>query len=86
MQVEVVMAWPRRHRSVMLEVPAGASVAQVLQGIEWAQSPEVVGYAIFGINVAASTVLHAGDRLELLRGLQADPKDARRRRATKPRR
>ncbi len=42
-----------------------------------------VGYAVFGIRATSATVLCDGDRLELLRGLQADPKDARRRRALK---
>lgn len=84
MRIEVVMAWPRRHESRVLELPSGSTVADALQGIEWAVLPEVVGYAIFGVNAEASTLLHEGDRVELLRGLQIDPKEARRRRASKP--
>jgi putative ubiquitin-RnfH superfamily antitoxin RatB of RatAB toxin-antitoxin module len=37
--------------------------------------------AIFGQLCDASTRLHEGDRVELLRPLQLDPKEARRRRA-----
>ncbi len=84
MRIEVVMAWPRRHEARMLELAPGSTVADALQGIEWAALPEVVGYAIFGVNAEGSTLLHEGDRVELLRGLQIDPKEARRRRASKP--
>ena len=84
MHIEVVMAWPRRHQSVTLELPAGATLAHALEHIAWAALPEVVGYAIFGANAEPSTLLEDGDRVELLRGLQIDPKEARRRRASKP--
>jgi len=43
--------------------------------------PSVLAYAIFGQRVRAETPLADGDRVELLRPLVADPKDARRRRA-----
>jgi putative ubiquitin-RnfH superfamily antitoxin RatB of RatAB toxin-antitoxin module len=36
---------------------------------------------VFGVRATGETVLRDGDRLELLRPLLADPKDARRRRA-----
>ena len=84
MRIEVVMAWPRRHQTETLELPAGATLAQAIDAIEWASRPEVVGYAVFGINAERSTVLQDGDRVELLRALQIDPKDARRRRASRP--
>lgn len=84
MRIEVVMAWPRRHEVRVLELAPGSTVADALQGIEWAGLPEVVGYAIFGVNAEGATLLHEGDRVELLRGLQIDPKEARRRRASKP--
>jgi putative ubiquitin-RnfH superfamily antitoxin RatB of RatAB toxin-antitoxin module len=41
----------------------------------------VVAHAVFGVRVDANAPLHDGDRLELLRPLLADPKDARRQRA-----
>ena len=37
--------------------------------------------AVFGVRAESDAVLRDGDRVELLRPLQADPKDARRRRA-----
>lgn len=74
------MAWPRRYERRELELPEGASVTAALE-----QVPDLAagaaGYAVFGVRVAASGVLRDGDRLELLRGLEADPKEARRRRA-----
>ncbi|MBU8977968.1 RnfH family protein [Lysobacter sp. FW306-1B-D06B] len=88
MRIEVVRAWPRRFEAVSLELPDGATVAQALAATGWGDDDGTVGHAVFGVRVAPDTVLHDGDRLELLRALQADPKDARRRRAeskTKPR-
>jgi putative ubiquitin-RnfH superfamily antitoxin RatB of RatAB toxin-antitoxin module len=83
-QVEVVLALPRAHASVVVELPPGARVADAvvacglpMEGID--------GYAVFGERVTAATLLSAGDRVELLRPLQADPKDARRRRAARKR-
>ncbi len=43
-----------------------------------------LGFAIFGERVGSEHPLRDGDRLELLRPLQIDPKEARRRRAMKP--
>lgn len=83
MKVELVMAWPRRHQAVSVELPENATLRQALEKAGWAQLENVDGYAIFGVNAEASTVLREGDRIELLRPLQIDPKDARRRRASK---
>ena len=85
MKIELVMAWPRRHQTVLLDMPENATLGQALEAADWAGIEGVNGYAIFGINADASTLLHEGDRIELLRPLQIDPKDARRRRAAKPR-
>ena len=79
MKIEVVFAWPRRCESVMLELADGATVADALAQVT---SPAgIVAHAIHGICVETSQLLRDGDRLELLRPLVADPKDARRRRA-----
>ena len=86
MKIEVVMAWPRRHEAVVLELPEDATLAQAVEKAGLAGSEEVTGYAIFGVNAEATTPLRDGDRVELLRALQIDPKDARRRRASKPKR
>lgn len=83
-RVEVVLAWPRRFEAVALRLPPGACVRDALaaSGLPLA---EVTGYAVFGRRVEADAALADGDRLELLRGLQADPKEARRRRALEAR-
>lgn len=79
--VEVVRAWPRRFEATTLVLPEGATVADAVAGAGWSADPEVVAFAVHGQRVDPATPLRAGDRVELLRALQADPKDARRRRA-----
>jgi hypothetical protein len=81
MKVEVLRAWPQRFECVELELPEGSLVRDALKAVEWGDDPETVAYAVFGARVAADSPLREGDRVELLRPLQADPKDARRRRA-----
>ena len=81
MQVELVRAWPRRFDAVRLSLAPGSTVANALDVADWRGDDETVAYAIFGVRVKADHVLQPGDRVELLRPLLADPKDARRRRA-----
>ena len=83
MKVEVLMAWPRRFESVSVELPVGATLADALAAAGWTDAEGISGYAIFGVNAALDTVLRDGDRVELLRPLLMDPKEARRRRALK---
>lgn len=80
MRVEVVLALPREQRTARVELAGPATVADAvaasglpLQGID--------GYAVYGVRVAGDAPLRDGDRVELLRPLQLDPKEARRRRA-----
>ena len=75
-RVEVIRAWPRRHESWRLELADGATVADAVEacGVD-------APVAVFGENVRLSRRLEDGDRIEVLRPLLADPKDARRRRA-----
>jgi len=80
-KIEVVCAWPRRFESVWLELPVGATVGQALAASGWQDDAQTVACAVFGVRAADETELHEGDRVELLRPLVADPKDARRRRA-----
>ncbi len=84
-RVQVLMAWPRRFESVELTLPAGATVADATaaSGLDLSG---ITGYAIHGERAVAESVLQDGDRVELLRPLQADPKEARRRRAAGARR
>ncbi len=87
MRVEVVLAWPRRFEAVTLELAEGATVAEALAGCGLAGVAAVVGYAVHGVGVATTQALRDGDRLELLRPLQVDPKESRRSRAgARPRR
>lgn len=81
MRVEVIRAWSHRHESVHLDLPAGACVRDALAvcGLEGAGQAD--GLAIFGVAVGPETPLSDGDRVELLRPLLLDPKEARRRRA-----
>jgi len=83
MKIEVVMAWPRRHEAVTLELPEDSTLGQAVEKSGLGGAGEVTGYAIFGVNAEAATPLRDGDRVELLRALRIDPKDARRRRASK---
>ena len=83
MKIEVVLAWPRRAESVTVDLPPGACVADAVAATGWNDLSAVDGYAVFGQRVQPETVLGEGDRVELLRPLQADPKEARRKRARK---
>lgn len=85
--IEVVVAWPRRHLSRRVAVPVGATVGDAVAaaGFDAATMAGVTGYAVHGERVEPGGVLRDGDRLELLRALQADPKAARRIRAERQR-
>jgi putative ubiquitin-RnfH superfamily antitoxin RatB of RatAB toxin-antitoxin module len=83
--VSVVHAWPDRYVSVALRLPAGATVGEALtQAAPGLTGIEVdpARLAVFGRAAHLDTPLHEGDRIEILRPLQVDPKEARRARAT----
>ena len=81
MRVEVIRAWPGRFERVEVEVADGATVSDTLKAAAMNDDPACTAIAIYGERVDPATVVRDGDRVELLRPLQADPKDARRRRA-----
>lgn len=81
MRIELVRAWPGRFESVQLVLPEGAVVQAALEASGWRLDGEFVGLAVFGLAAGGDTRLHDGDRVELLRALQVDPKQARRLRA-----
>lgn len=81
MRIEVARAWPRRHQFQVLELPQGATVADAVRAVGLGADAESVGVAVFGVVATPATVLRDGDRVELLRPLLLDPKEARRRRA-----
>lgn len=75
------MAWPRRHEAVSVVLEDGALLADALAAAGWTGRDGVSGFAVFGVSADEATPLREGDRVELLRPLQVDPKEARRRRA-----
>ena len=86
--IEVVYALPQAQTVIALKVPPGTTVSEAIVrsdivarhlGID----VESVIVGIFGRRVRNSAVLHAHDRVEIYRPLIADPKQARRRRASK---
>lgn len=81
MRVELVRAWLHRHESLVVELREGATLAAALDAAGWALDSQFTGLAVFGVAAGADTLLHEGDRIELLRALQVDPKQARRLRA-----
>lgn len=81
-QVEVVQAWPRRHEAVCLDMPEGSTVAEAI-GAAGLTPGGHAGVAIYGDIATGEQTLRDGDRVELLRPLTIDPKEARRRRADK---
>lgn len=86
--VEVVFALPERHTSRRVQLPAGSTVEDALAASGLAEELRSAGTAragIYGKAVPAGTVLRDGDRVEIYRPLQADPKDLRRMRAAKKR-
>ncbi|MFY9316153.1 MAG: RnfH family protein [Burkholderiales bacterium] len=79
LRVEIVYARPDRQDREVLQVPAGTSAEEAVR-----QSGFDAGGLCLGIGgkiVRAAHVLRDGDRVELLRPLAADPKEARRQRA-----
>ena len=89
-RVMVVRAWPRRFESVVLALPDAATVGDALTASGLGNTAgdsgipdSVVECAVFGVRVGQHQGLQDGDRLELLRPLLMDPKEARRKRAKK---
>ena len=85
MRVEIVLARARRFESWQGNVPVGATLASALEAANltpaWLAEQGIDGFALHGVRSEADARLHEGDRIELLRPLVADPKEARRRRA-----
>jgi putative ubiquitin-RnfH superfamily antitoxin RatB of RatAB toxin-antitoxin module len=86
LSVEVVYALPDRAWSAQVELPEGATVADALAAANLAArvpglQVDPARLAIFGRTAGLETGLHHRDRVEILRPLQVDPKQARRQRA-----
>ncbi len=93
-EVELVYALAGRYWNTSVRLAVGATVAEALAAAGNAWLPEThrsgledpAGMAVFGRVATARTRLHDGDRIELLRALQADPKQARKQRAAEAKR
>ena len=86
--IEVVYAGPASQEVIALHVREGARLrdAIALSGLlERHPGLDISRAGIFGEAVAPDTLLREGDRIEIYRPLIADPKQARRRRAARPR-
>lgn len=72
---------------VALSIPDDASLAEAVAQSDIVRRCGLDGadliYAVFGRRATGVTRLHDGDRVELLRPLLVDPKEARRRRVAK---
>jgi uncharacterized protein len=79
MKIEVVYALPQAAEVVSVQLPAGATVGDAVA----ASGLQGEAYGVYGKKVSRSCLLKDGDRVEIYRPLQADPKEARRRRVKK---
>lgn len=82
-QIEVVQSLSARQvRVLTLLVPQGSTVLDALALTNWTNLPvgQAPAVGIWGRKVPLSHVLQTGDRLEIYRALQVDPKEARRQR------
>lgn len=89
LNIEVAYAQPASQQIVALNVPTGTSVQQAITlsglltqylDIDLARNNKV---GIFSLPCSLDQILQAGDRVEIYRALQQDPKEARRNRASK---
>ena len=90
MRVEVVYALPLKQDVVSLDVDAGATVGQALAASGMlARHPDidlrVARLGVWGRPTTLDALLREGDRVEIYRPLQVDPKEVRRRRAARKR-
>ena len=86
LSVEVVLATPERQVLLSVDVEAGASVADVISRSAIASHFPGVAVAdlaagIWGKPVSREQRVREGDRVELYRPLEIDPREARRQRA-----
>jgi putative ubiquitin-RnfH superfamily antitoxin RatB of RatAB toxin-antitoxin module len=87
--IEVTVVYSPASRvvqEVVLQLPEGSTVAQALAATAWfgphpgALAEATPHFSIWGRRTTPEHILHHGDRLEGLRPLKVDPKEARRQR------
>jgi hypothetical protein len=85
-KVTVVYAADAAQDCVPVSLPEGSTAAEAIRrsGLEtaWGLDLTALVLAVRGHAIAAHARIADGDRIELLRPISADPKEARRRRAT----
>ena len=86
MRVTVALALPARQEVIPLELDEGATVDDALRAAKAADffagtAPVQLRAGIWGRACAGDTALRDGDRVEVYRRLEADPKEMRRARA-----
>ena len=91
LRVSVVYALPQQQAVVELTLPAGATLEQAVAASGLRERfAELRGVpldaGIYNRPCAADTPLRDGDRVEIYRPLQIDPKEARRQRVARQRR
>ncbi|MGN6226764.1 MAG: RnfH family protein [Dyella sp.] len=89
-EVEIVWPQPEGPRHWRLRLPVGSTAGAALAAIAHDENGlqdllEGQPLGIFARRIELDQVLQEGDRLEIYRPLQLDPKEARRRRATRTR-
>jgi uncharacterized protein len=85
LHVEVVYALPEKQVLIALDVEEGTTALQAIERSGILQQfpqpdPRRNGVGVFGRVVALDTPLKDGDRVEIYRPLNADPKEMRRER------
>ena len=85
-EVQVVCALREQQVLRSLRVESTCSIADVVaRSAVLDEFPDLdpctLSFAVFGIRASGSQRVHDGDRVEVLRALQVDPREARRRRA-----
>ena len=83
MRVEVVFALAERQELLVVEVPDGSTVGEAIENSRLArQFPEIemgdLQAGVWGRPVERDHIVREGDRVELYRSLEMDPRDARR--------
>jgi hypothetical protein len=84
-QIDVEVAWATTARQVLLGIrlPAGVTAIEAVRvsGI-LEQCPDIdadhLVLGVFGVRIGPDDAVHAGDRIEIYRPLEVDPREARR--------
>lgn len=84
LHVEIVYATSERQEVCSVRLPSGSSLADAIGAsgrFAYLLGETAARVGVFGRRRALTDVLADGDRVEIYRPLQVDPKEARRRRA-----